>query len=167
MGFYKVHCKKCQEEWEVMCSFEKLEDLTCGEKDYWGRPMMFDPDNTDRVNTEGCGNPVERIWRPQEAVFAISGKSLDTHGVHNSNGYYSTSFGRYFKNKHTMHEWAEQNGYRSVSQAQADEALDKQYEELKKQDAVGEAWKDNLKKAGGDKIEAAAKTFVSKDMQDK
>jgi hypothetical protein len=66
-----------------------------------------------------------------------------------------------------MHEWAENNGYRSVTQAQADEALDKQYEELKKQDAVGEAWKDNLKKAGGDKIEAAAKTFVSKDMQDK
>ena len=94
MGFYKVHCKKCQEEWEVMCSFEKLEELVCGEKDYWGRPMMFDPDNTDRVNTEGCGNPVERIWRPQEAVFAISGKSLDTHGVHNSNGYWSQSFGR-------------------------------------------------------------------------
>ena len=50
---------------------------------------------------------------------------------------------------------------------QADEVLDQQYEELKKQDGVGEKWTDNLKKAGGDKIEAAAKTFVSKDMQDK
>jgi len=66
-----------------------------------------------------------------------------------------------------MHAWAEQNGYKSVSQAQADEVLDQQYEELKKQDSVGEKWTDNLKKAGGDKIEAAAKTFVSKDMQDK
>jgi hypothetical protein len=166
MAFYKVHCKKCDQEWEVMCSFEKLEELTCGQEDYWGRKMFFDPE-TDTTQVEGCGNPVERIWRPSEAVFAISGKSLDTHGVHNSNGYWSQSFGRYFKNKSTMHEWAENNGYRSVTQAQADEALDKQYEELKKQDDVGEAWKNNLKKAGGDKIEAAAKTFVSKDMQDK
>jgi len=166
MGFYKVHCKKCQQEWEVMCSYEKLEELTCGHEDHWGRKMLFNPD-TDETQVEGCGNLVERVWRPQEAVFAICGSSLDTHGVHNSNGYYSTSFGRYFKSKNTVHAWAEQNGYKAVSQAQADEALDRQYEDLKKQDAVGEAWKDNLKRAGGDKIEAAAKTFVSKDMQDK
>ena len=166
MGFYKVHCKKCQTHWEVMCSFDKLAELTCGAKDYWGRPMLFNSD-TDENQEEGCGNLVERIWKPSEAVFSIAGSSLDAHGVHNSNGYWSQSFGRYFKNKNTMHSWAEENGYRSVSQAQADEALDAQYEQLKKQDAVGQKWTDNLKKAGGDKIEAAAKTFVSKDMQDK
>jgi len=66
-----------------------------------------------------------------------------------------------------MHAWAEQNGYKSVSQAQADEALDQQYEKLKEKDNTSKKWSDNLKKAGGDKIEAAAKTFVSKDMQDK
>lgn len=164
MGFYKVHCKKCQEDWEVMCNFDQLEELVCGAKDYWDRPMMFNPD-TDEVKAEGCGNPVERVWVP--GTFSIAGSSMDTHGVHNVNGYWSQSFGRYFKNKNTMHSWAEENGYRSVSQSHADEVLDQQYEELKKQDTVGEKWTDNLKKAGGDKIEAAAKTFVSKDMQDK
>ena len=162
MGFYKVHCKKCQEDWEVMCNYDQLETLVCVQKDYWDRPMMFNPDTSENQK-EGCGNLVERVWVP--GVFAIAGSYLDTHGVHNSNGYWSQSFGRYFKNKNTMHAWAEQNGYKSVSQAQADEVLDQQYEELKKQDSVGEKWTDNLKNAGGDKIEAAAKTFVSKDMQ--
>lgn len=166
MAFYKVHCKKCDQEWEVMCSFEKLQELTCGHEDYWGRKMFFNPE-TDETQAEGCGNPVERVWRPSEAVFTIAGSSMDTHGVTNVNGYWSPSFGRYFKNKNTMHSWAEQNGYKSVSQAQADEALDQQYEKLKEKDNTSKKWSDNLKKAGGDKIEAAAKTFVSKDMQDK
>ena len=66
-----------------------------------------------------------------------------------------------------MHEYAEQNGYRQVSEAEADEALHNQYESLKKQDDVADTWTENLKAAGGDKVQAAAKTFVSKDMQDK
>ena len=150
-----------------MCSYDDLATLTCGQKDYWGRPMLFNPDNPDEVCDEGCDNPVERVWNPADAVFAIAGSSLDTHGVHNSNGYYSQSFNRYFKNKNTMHKWAEENGYRSVSQSEADSALHAQYEQLKKQDDTNKKWSENLKAAGGDKIEAAAKTFVPKNMQDK
>ena len=60
MAFYTVHCKKCQQEWQVMCSFEKLAELTCGHEDYWGRKMLFNPD-TDETQVEGCGNPVETV----------------------------------------------------------------------------------------------------------
>mgnify|MGYP003151073108 FL=1 len=166
MGFYKVHCKKCQKDWEVMCNYDALETLTCGHVDHWGRKMLFDSD-TDETQVEGCGNLVERIWDPKGAVFAIAGSSMDTHGVHNVNGYYSQSFNRYFKNKNTMHKWAEENGYKSVSASEADSALHAQYERLKKKDETAEKWTENLKAAGGDKIEAAAKTFVPKNMQDK
>ena len=166
MAFYKVYCKKCDEKWEVMCNYDKLATLHCGEKDHWDRPMLFNSD-TDEEQKEGCGNLVERKWNPQDCVFSIAGSSMDTHGVHNVNGYYSQSFNRYFKNKNTMHSWAEENGYRSVSQSEADSALHAQYESLKKQDNTADKWTENLKKAGGDKIEAAAKTFVPKNMQDK
>ena len=165
MGFYKVHCKKCDETWEVMCSHEQLEELCCGDKDYWGRPMMFDPDDPDKVNSEGCGNPVKRVWQPMS--FHISAKGMDTHGVDGVNGHYSQAFGRHFRNEYHKHEWAEQNGWKSVSKEEADSALGQQYEDLKKKDKVSETWTENLKAAGGDKIQAAAKTFVPKHMQDK
>jgi hypothetical protein len=169
MGFYTVHCKKCDQEMKVMCKYEDLETLTCGARDYWDRPMLWieDGDEKDKLVDEGCGNIVERIWKPQEAVFAIAGSSLDTHGVHNVNGYYSPSFGRYFKNKHKMHEWAENNGWKSVSASEADNALGQQYEDIKKQDKINQTYADNLKEHKGDKVAAAAKTFVPKNMQDK
>jgi hypothetical protein len=165
MGFYKVHCKKCDETWEVMCNHEQLEELCCGDKDYWGRPMMFDPNNPDKVNTEGCGNVVERIWEPM--TFHIAAKGMDTHGVDSVNGHYSHAFGRHFRNEYHKHEWAEANGWKEVSESEADAALGQQYENLKKQDETSKTWQENLKAAGGDKIQAAAKTFVPKNMQDK
>lgn len=165
MGFYSFYCKKCDHEVEGMCHHDELDKQVCGDVDYYGRPKFWFNDKDCTSLEEGCGNTMERVWKPLS--FSISGKSLDTHGVTNVNGHYSTAFGRYFKNKYAMHEYAEQNGYRHVSQAEADEALDKQYEDLKKQDNLSDTWTENLKAAGGDKVQAAAKTFVSKDMQDK
>ena len=54
-----------------------------------------------------------------------------------------------------------------MSITEADAALGQQYENLKKQDETSKTWQENLKAAGGDKIQAAAKTFVPKNMQDK
>jgi hypothetical protein len=164
MGFYKVGCKKCQREWEVLCSFDDLEEMICGQTDYYGRPMQFNP-KTEEENSEGCGNLIEQIYVPPS--FAIMGKGLHANGVHNSRGHYSQAFGRYFEDKRAMHEYAEANGYRSVSASEADQAMEAQADRLRAKDKLSEQWTDNLKAAGGDKIEAAAKTFVSKDMQDK
>jgi hypothetical protein len=50
---------------------------------------------------------------------------------------------------------------------EADDALGGQYNNLQKQDEVGKTYSENLKKAKGDKVEAAAKTFVPQNMQDK
>ena len=164
MGFYKVECKKCQKEWQVMCSFDDLATMECGARDYWDRPMQFnDADGTE--NSEGCGNIMERVYQPM--TFSIMGKGLHQNGVHNSRGHYSQAFGRYFEDKRAMYEYAEANGYRSVSQSEADTALAAQADRLREKDKLAEKWTDNLKAAGGDKVQAAAKTFVSKDMQDK
>ena len=61
MGFYKVHCKKCQEDWEVMCE----------EWEYW---------NADQIDTSkpgnGCPHYVDESndddsgWLPSIGVFA-------------------------------------------------------------------------------------------------
>jgi len=166
MGFYKVKCKKCDEQWEVMVPYTDLEGMVCGGTDYYGRPVQWrDTEDGSIENTEGCGNLVERIVELKP--FAIAGSSLDTHGVDNVNGYWSPSFGRYFKNKHACYAHAEANGYRPVSQKEADDALGGQYNNLQKQDKVGQTYSENLKKAKGDKVEAAAKTFVPANMQDK
>lgn len=164
MGFYKVHCKKCDKTWETLCSFEELETMECGATDYYGRPKQFNPD-TDEENAEGCGNLIERVWQPMS--FHIAAKGMDTHGVDGVNGHYSHAFGRHFRNEYAKHEWAEANGWKSVSQSEADNALGQQYEDLKKKDELADTWSDNLKAAGGDKVQAAAKTFVPKHMQDK
>jgi len=165
MGFYSFYCKKCDHEVEGMCHSDEFNNQICGDVDYWGRPKFWFDDKDCTPITQGCGNLMERIWKPMS--FNISGKSLDTHGVDGVNGHYSQAFGRYFKNEYAKHEWAEQNGYRSVSQSEADTALGEQYERLKKKDELSDKWSENLKAAGGDKIQAAAKTFVPKDMQDK
>ena len=163
MAFYKVESKKCQTEWEVLCSYDDLEEMICGQTDYYDRPMQFNPKD-DTENSEGCGNLVEQVYVPPS--FAIMGKGLHANGVHNSQGHYSTAFGRYFEDKRAMYEYAESNGYKEVSQSVADQHIYEQAERLTAQDKVGEEWTKNLKEAGGDKIAAAAKTFVSKDMQD-
>ena len=49
MGFYKVHCKKCQKDWEVMCNYDALKTLTCGHVDHWGRKMLFDTEWTEAM----------------------------------------------------------------------------------------------------------------------
>lgn len=161
MGFYKVECKKCQRIWETLCDFDALETMICGQKDYYGRPKQWDAD-TDEENTEGCGNLVERVWQPMS--FHISGKNLD--GADGVSGHYSQAFGRTFKNKYEKYEWAEANGYREVTEQQADDLLGQQYEDLKEKDKISDAWTENLKASNGDKVAAATKTFVSKDMQD-
>ena len=167
MGFYKVKCKKCDEQWEVMVPYEQLEGMTCGQRDYYGRPLQWRGDTREETieNTEGCGNVVERILELKP--FAIAGASLDTHGVHNVNGYYSHAFGRYFKNEYAKEEYAERNGFKKVTQAQCDEKMHSQAQKLQAKDDISKKWTENLKAAGGDKIEAAAKTFVPKNMQDK
>ena len=167
MGFYKVKCKKCDEQWEVMVPYTDLEGMTCGQKDYYGRPIQWRGDTKEETveNTEGCGNLVERIVELKP--FAIAGASLDTGRVHNVNGYYSHAFGRYFKNEYAKEEYAERNGFRKVTQDQCDEKMHEQAKKLQAKDDVSKKWTENLKAAGGDKIEAAAKTFVPKNMQDK
>ena len=167
MGFYKVKCKKCDEQWEVMVPYTDLEGMVCGQKDYYGRPVQWRGDTKEETveNTEGCGNLVERIVELKP--FAIAGASLDTHGVHNVNGYYSHAFGRYFKNEYAKEEYAERNGFKKVTQDQCDEKMFSQAKKLQAKDDVSKKWTENLKAAGGDKIEAAAKTFVPKNMQDK
>jgi len=147
-----------------MCNYDDLAQMVCGQKDHWNRPIQFN-DDEGTENTEGCGNVMERVYVP--ITFAIMGKGLHANGVHNSQGHYSQAFGRYFEDKRAMHEYAEANGYRSVSQSEADSALSAQADRLREKDEKAKQWSDNLKAAGGDKVQAAAKTFVSKDMQDK
>lgn len=165
MGFYKFHCKKCNHEVEGMCNADEFDDQICGDVDYYGRPKFWFDDKDCTPLKEGCGNTMERVWQP--ISFHIAAKGMDTHGVHNINGHYSQAFGRYFKNEYAKEEWAEQNGYKKVSESEADARLGQQYEDLKKQDKVADTWTDNLKASGGDKVAAAAKTFVPTNMQDK
>jgi len=167
MGFYKFYCKKCDHEVEGRCNHDELDQQICGAKDYWGRPAFWFDDEAMTGLEEGCGNVMKRVWRPQEMSFNIAGKSLDTHGVTNANGYYSPSFNRYFKNSYACHEYAEANGYKAVSQAYADDRLQEQYERLQKQDKVGDTYGQALKDSGGDKVKAAVETFVPSDMRDK
>lgn len=144
MGMYTFKCKECDfEDIEIM-SYDKIDAFVSS-------------------TSCSCGGDIYRqILAPN-----ISSRNHDTTGVHNTRGYFSQAFGRYFHNQYAMYEYAEQNGYKRVTAEEADEAMFAQAGRLQAQDDFNQTYVDNLKAAGGDKIQAAAKTFVPKHMQDK
>ena len=142
MGLYKFSCKNCGHTDEEIMSYEEIDtflnSMSCS-----------------------CGGELTR----DISIPRLSLQSQDNQCVHNSNGYYSQAFGRYFKNQMHMYDWAERNGYVRVTEEQADAAIYGQADALTAQDKIAQDWTDNLKQSGGDKVQAAIKTFVPKNLQ--
>lgn len=158
MGFHKLKCRDCNQTFEVWQrdkwdsvnkttykNFE-LDEIWCGHEE------CFNTDNLDE-DYVGCGSQ-DTYKVLTGASFSISSKGLN--GDHQ--GFYSADLGRRFNNKYEAYEYAEQNGFKPISQVNEDDVLQRGYD-LEKQDEADMKKIKELTAAGKSKEEAYGETF--------